>query len=115
MSEDLTNNIQQWVSLDNEIREHQDALKQIRKQRNDITENILTYVDTNGLNHATIKISDGTLRFIETRQSQPLTLRYIEDCLVKCIDNQDSVQKIMQFIKTSREIKTNTDIKRIYK
>jgi len=114
MSQELSSNVQRWVALDNELRSVQENAKQIRDRRNQIGGSILEYVDANGLGNATVKISDGKLRFIESRQPQSLTLRYVEDCLGKCIANHEDVAKIMRVIKESREIRTTPDIKRTY-
>lgn len=105
-------NIKKWVALDNQIRSFTDKTKQLREEKNTMEEGIMTYVETNKLKNATINISDGKLRFVSTKQTAPLTLKYIEDCLGKCINNTGQVTQIMQIIKTSREVKYSEDIKR---
>ena len=106
--------IQEWVSLDNQLRTLNDKVKELRSERNDIGDNIITYVETNELNHAVVKISDGRLRFGVTKQTAPLTLRHVEDCLKKCINDEEKVSAIMKYIKETRYVKENTDIKRTY-
>ena len=106
--------IQSWVSLDNQIRTLSDRMKELRSKRNDIGDNIIAYVETNELNNAVVKISDGKLRFSVTRQTAPLTLKHIEECLRKCINDSDKVSAIMKYIKDTRDIKENSDIKRTY-
>jgi hypothetical protein len=70
------------------------------------------YVETNSLSNATVNISDGKLRFVTAKQTAPLTLKYVEECLLKCIGNQNQVTQIMKIIKDSREVKYTADIKR---
>lgn len=106
--------IQNWVAIDNQIKTLSDRLKELRTERNDIGENIIAYVETNELSNAVIKISDGRLRFGINRQTAPLTLRHVEECLTKCISDSDKVVSIMKYIKETREIKENSDIKRSY-
>tara|TARA_Y100000996_G_scaffold163690_1_gene127190 strand:+ start:147 stop:497 length:351 start_codon:yes stop_codon:yes gene_type:complete len=106
--------IKKWVSLDNHLKSLNNQIKEARIERNDIADNILRYIDTNELNNATVNISDGNLRFINTRQSAPLTLRHVESCLHKCISNEDQVNLIMNCIKETRDIKETSDIKRTY-
>jgi len=114
MSADFTESVKQWVAVDNQIKKHNDGLRKLRAQRDDIQESILEYVDTNSLSNSTVRISDGKLRFSHTKQTAPLTLRYVEDCLHKCINHEQEVKAIMQYIKKSRESKVYPDIKRSY-
>ena len=106
--------IQNWVSLDNQIKTIGDRVKTLRSERNDIGDHIIKYVETNKLNHAVVKISDGKLRFVASRQTAPLTLRHVEECLIKCIIDTEKVSAIMKYIKDTREIRESSDIKRTY-
>lgn len=106
--------IQSWVAIDNQIKTLSDRLKELRSERNDIGENIIAYVETNELSNAVVKISDGRLRFGTSRQTAPLTLRHVEECLNKCISDGEKVGAIMKYIKDTRDIKENSDIKRTY-
>jgi hypothetical protein len=108
----LEENIKKWVSLDNQIKTFTDKTKHLREEKNGLEENILQYIEKNQLKNATINISDGKLRFVSTKQTAPLTLKYIEECLGKCIANSAQVQQIMKVIKESREVKYTEDIKR---
>ena len=114
MDADFTESIKQWVAIDNQIKKHNDRLRELRSQRGDIQETILEYVDTNSLSNSTVRISDGKLKFAQSRQTAPLTLRYVEACLHKCIHDESDVKAIMQYIKKSRETKVYPDIKRSY-
>jgi len=106
------NNIKKWVSLDNQIKSMNDKIKNMRDEKNSTEESILEYIETNNLKNATINISDGKLRFTTTKQTPPLTLKYIEECLSKCIPNEEQVKVVMNVIKESREVKYIPDIKR---
>lgn len=106
------NNIKKWVSLDNQIKSMNDKIKNMRDEKNSTEESILEYIETNNLKNATINISDGKLRFTTTKQTPPLTLKYIEECLLKCISNEEQVKAVMKVIKESREYKYTPDIKR---
>lgn len=107
-------NIQKWVMLDNQIKLLNDKVKELREQKSSTSEIIMQHVETNSLSNATVKISDGKLKFAAARQTPPLTFKYIEDCLSKCIGNTNQVEQIMNFIKESRDIKYIPEIKRTY-
>ena len=106
--------IKSWVSIDNEIRVQNDILKKLRAKRNDTGDSIIQYVETENLHNATIKISDGKLRFMETKQQMPLTLQFVRKCLSDCIERKEEVEKIMEYIKDSRDVKIISNIKRSY-
>ncbi len=106
--------IQTWVTLDNQIKLLNDRARELREQRNEAEESIHNYVETQNLSNATVKISDGKLRFVSSRSTAPLTFRYIEGCLSKCIQNDEQVGLIMKYIKESRDVKYSPDIKRTY-
>ena len=105
-------NIKKWVALDNQLKTVNERVKQMRDEKNTLEEGILGYVETNKLTNATVNISDGKLRFVTAKQTAPLTLKYVEECLLKCIGNQNQVIQIMKIIKESREVKYIADIKR---
>jgi hypothetical protein len=105
-------NIKKWVTLDNQVKSMNEKTKQLRDEKNNLEENIMSYVETNKLSNATVNISGGKLRFVNSKQTAPLTLKYVEDCLSKCIGNQTQVTQIMKIIKDSREVKYTADIKR---
>lgn len=107
-------NIQQWVSIDNQIRTLNDKLKELREKKHGLTENINHHIEETNLTNATIKISDGQLKFIKIKETQPLTFKYLETCLSEIIKNEDQVQKIIEYIKNKREVKSVSDIKRLY-
>jgi hypothetical protein len=104
--------IKSWVALDNQLKTLTERTKQLRDEKNATEETIMSYVETNNLSNATINITNGKLRFVSTKQTPPLTLKYVEECLGKCINNAGQVKQIMQIIKDGREVKYSADIKR---
>ena len=106
--------IQKWVALDNQIRNINERTKQLRDEKNHLEETILQHIETNKLNNAVVNISDGKLKFVNSKQTSPLSLSFVEECLGKCISNKEHVERIMKFIKTSRPAKYVPDIKRTY-
>ena len=105
-------NIKKWVAIDNQLKTLGERTKQLRGEKNTAEETIMSYVETNKLTNATINITNGKLRFVNTKQTTPLTMKYVEECLQKCIGNETQVKQIMTVIKDSREVKYTADIKR---
>ena len=110
----LEENIKHWVRLDDQLKLVNEKAKEIREQKNNFESNILVYVEKNNLENATAKINGGKLKFIENKQTAPLTLKFIEECLSQSINDQAKIKEIMLTIKEQREIKYVKDIKRYF-
>jgi hypothetical protein len=106
-------NIQQWVSIDNQIKLLNDKIAELREKKHKLSENITSYVEENELRNATIQISDGKLRFVTSKVASPLTFKYVEKTLGEVIKNQTQVNQIVEYLKQHRDIKVIPEIKRI--
>jgi len=106
------NQIQQWVSIDNQLKQLNEKVKEMREKRNILEQNITNYASSNNLSNATIKIGDGRLKFTNTRVPEPITFKYLEKTLGEVIKNESQVQLIMEHIKQKRNIKIIPEIKR---
>ena len=106
--------IQKWIELDNKLKKINSEIKTTREMKNDLEASIMETVNNKKLLNTTLSITDGRLRFIETKTSNPLSLTFIEQCLHEIIPNSSQVQHILKYIKEKREIKINPEIKRYY-
>ena len=107
-------NIQQWVQIDNQLKNLTEKVKELRENKNNISEKIYSHIEEKNLNNASIKINDGQLKFIKIKDTQVLTFKYLESCLSEIIKNEDQVKKIIDYIKNKREVKYVPEIKRLY-
>jgi hypothetical protein len=115
MTEKFQKNIQNWVTLDNQIKNLNQEVKLIRNSRNELTNEIFTYAEKNNLENAVIQITDGKLKFQNVKQTSPLTWTLVKDTLTECLNNDDAVDKIIKLMKSKRDTKYSYDIKRTYK
>jgi hypothetical protein len=106
------NEIKQWVQIDNQLKELNERTKILREKRNTLEKNITTYAASNNLSNSTVQISDGRLKFTNTKVPEPLTFKYLEKTLGEVIKNENQVKLIMEHIKQKREIKLVPEIKR---
>ena len=111
---DFTENIRNWVTIDNRIKKYQGEIKKDRAAKNQLTESILEYAENQNMQHAVIEITDGKLKFQNNRITAPLTFHFLEDCLKECISGEEEVKQIIKYIKSKREVKYVPDIKRSY-
>ena len=112
--EEFQQNIKSWVKLDSERNDINDQVKLLRSNKSELQSNIYEFVQQNDLESSTVKISDGKLKFTQTKQTTPLSLGFIETCLMDKIKNEDSVSDIMEYIKSKREPKYTSEIKRYF-
>ncbi len=108
------NKLQQWVSIDNQMKDLNEQLRELRDRKNDLNESITNHVENSNLSNATVQISDGKIRFVKVKDTQPLTFKYLESCLKEIIKNEEQVNKILEYVKNKREVKYVSEIKRIY-
>jgi hypothetical protein len=109
------NQIQQWVQIDNELKQLNEKSKLLREKRNTLENNITNYAFSNNLSNATVQISDGKLKFVTTKVQEPLTFKYLEKTLGEIIKNADHVNLIMEHLKQKRDVKIVPEIKRFSK
>ena len=107
----LETNIRTWVRLDTEIKQLNAQLKALRGEKEVCATDILEYVSCNNLEEATIKLPNGKIQFVDVNTSQPLTYKFICECLYDYHDqDDDKVLEIISFIKSHRTIKTTKQV-----
>jgi hypothetical protein len=109
--EKFSSNIKEWNILDKKIKVLQENLNTLKNQKTIIKENIINYVENNNLNNAVIKVDNNQLRFIKYKQVQPLTFKFLKNCLDDCIEDSSQVDLLIEYIKNQRDIIEYLDIK----
>lgn len=105
--------VKEWVSIDNQIQIYAEKMKELKERRSNISNKIVNIdnFDTQ-LCNKTLQISDGHLKFVNTRVSSSLTFTYVKKSLHNIIKNDKQVDQIIRYLKENREIKTVSEIKR---
>jgi hypothetical protein len=106
--------IQQWILLDNQIKNYNEKIKDLRNKRENIEQKLSQYAISNNLTNSQIKTADGKLKFINTKITAPLTFKYLETSLGEIIKNTEQVQTILNYIKNNRVSKIVPELKRYY-
>lgn len=107
-------NIKQWVMIDNQIKQYSAHVKELRQQKNNLSNNIISHAVDNNMSHNTIQITDGTLKFQNMKVTSPLTFKFITECLNDCIEDEEQVKMLINYIKKKREVKYVPEVKRTY-
>jgi hypothetical protein len=106
--------IQQWITIDNQMKQLTDKMKELRDKKNMLNDTIFNHVENSNLSNTTVNISDGKIKFIKIKDTQQLTFKYLETCLHEIIKNEEQVNKIVEYIKNKRDVKYVPEIKRFY-
>uniref|UniRef100_A0A6C0KVJ6 Uncharacterized protein n=1 Tax=viral metagenome TaxID=1070528 RepID=A0A6C0KVJ6_9ZZZZ len=104
--------VQDWVSIDNQLKILTDKVRDLREKKNAISGSLTKYAETNNLANSAIQISDGKLKFANTKVTEPLTFKYLDKTLSEVIKNESQVRQIMEHIKAKRQVKIIKEIKR---
>ena len=113
----IEDNIKKWVVLDNQHKKLNSQIMKLRDEKNELTKNIITYYDSRNAKYPNINISDGKLSFIEQKQANALSMKFLEQCFEDFFRNYDSdsiKDELIEFIKSKRTHTINTTIRRVY-
>jgi len=113
--QEFVENVQKWVILDKQLKIIHEKTKDIRETKQQLTEEICTYIKNKNMTNTKIEISDGELKMYEKKEYPPLTFTYVEESLAKILSDRSQVDYIIQYLKSNREIKSSVDIRRTYK
>lgn len=106
-------NMHKWIQLDNQIKLLNEKIHNLRETKNNLTQKINSHVQETRLSTSVFQLNDTKIKFYNTKVSQPITFKYLDDCLKRIIKNENQVIQIIEYIKQKREIKTIFEIKRI--
>jgi UDP-galactopyranose mutase len=104
--------IQEWVSLDNRIRVLNEQIHALRTRKQEVGETLNQFAEQNNMVNSSIQITDGKIKFTNTRVAAPLTFKYIEKSLNTIIKNEGQVSQIIEYLKVHRDAKLVPEIKR---
>ena len=105
-------NVQKWSLYDRQLKLIAEKTKVIRDAKQNVSKQIIEYMENNRLIHNKIELPDGELKIVEKKDYSPLTFSYIEESLAKIIPEKAHVDYIIDYLKTNREIKVTQEIKR---
>ena len=92
----------QFLQIDNRIRELNEQLRNLREKRNLLE----SYIIKNNVKHAQCKV-------IETKHAEPITFRYLEKSLGEIIPDKQQLQKVIEHVKQRRQITITKEVKRL--
>tara|TARA_X000000950_G_C13788168_1_gene608183 strand:+ start:112 stop:450 length:339 start_codon:yes stop_codon:yes gene_type:complete len=111
MNETLIENVKEWITLDNGIKEMQKKMKEYRKKKKELTQSLVEVMKNNEID--CFDIQDGQLQYTRTKTKAPLSKKHLLNSLMKYFENnKEVVEKLGTYILDSREEKIRENIKR---
>lgn len=108
----LESSIQQWVTIDDQIKSLNEKLSLLREQKKKTMMNITNYNKQHDIINNPIKLKNNILKVVNVKNQEPLTFKYLEKSLSDIIENKDNVEQIINHLKENRQYKYSTEIKR---
>lgn len=111
---ELAEKVRRWTTLDTMLKRIGEKTKEMRAEKQGLTEAICDVMQTNNLQRKKIAIQDGEIRMTEKNEYTALSYGYLEECLGEIIEDESQVEYIIQYLKDHRETKTSYDLRRTY-
>jgi hypothetical protein len=119
----IEDKIKRWVMLDNQVKQLISQLQLLKDEKEELTNHLIEHFDNVNKKYPIINISDGKLNFIQVKQPNGLSYKFLEQCFVEYFNknaNANSanananVKSLLDFIKSNRTYNINKTIKRVY-
>ena len=118
----IEDKIKKWVVLDNQVKQLHTQMQVLKDEKDELTNSLIDYFDNANKKYPTINISDGRLNFVQVKQPNALSYKFLEQCLsdyfktndTKYNSEESNIKLILEFIKSKRTYMLNKTIKRIY-
>lgn len=106
--------IKKWVVLDNQIKQLLSQIQLLKDEKNDLTNNLIEHFDIANKKYPIINISGGKLSFIQVKQPNALSYKFLEQCFSDYFKNNTNSKLLLDYIKLNRTYSINKTIKRVY-
>lgn len=108
--DELINKIKEWINLDNEIKEKEKSIKQLKIEKTKITNLLIQTMKTNEID--CVNIQDGALLFKKQTVKQTINKKLLQNCLTEYLKDTEKANEISDFILGKRGEKVMETIKR---
>jgi hypothetical protein len=109
--EQLVQQIKGWMANDNEMRDLQSRLKELKEKRKGFSDNLVEIMRKNEID--CFDVNDGKLIYTKTKVKAPLNKNTLVTSLMKYFkDDDDQAKELSTFLLESREEKVKESIRR---
>jgi len=108
---ELVNNIKEWVQIDIEMKKYQKLIREMRRRKNDLTNDLLDTMKQNDID--VVDIKDGKLIYSQYKVKAPLTKKHLVTSLGQLFQNEpEKIELVTNHILDTREVKIKENIRR---
>ena len=104
--------VKKWLDLDNEIRTLDNALKERKKNRKEIQQQIMNFMGEYNIKN--MNTDDGKLTYNESKTKKPLNINYIKSSLTNYFNNSEDGEKVTEYLLNKREVSKRVYLKRTF-
>mgnify|MGYP006200232133 FL=1 len=114
ISQTFINDIKQWVTLDDQLKQTSKLVKQIKKKKNEVGLEIQGYMEQNEIQDKDINLSDGKIKYYVSKRTCGMSKKYIENSLMLYYNGDlTKAREVTNYIYANRESKEATTLKRV--
>jgi hypothetical protein len=109
-----------WVKYDEKIKEHTEAVKKLRVERDKLGESLITEIEKNDQiekdNLPTYNITElnTSLSFQNTKTYENYTNKFYTDCFTEFLGSEEKAKELLEFMKKKRKVESKITLKRGY-
>ena len=107
---EFKNDIKIWLKMDDDIKTLQNALREIKKRKEEMTPKILNFMQNNDLKH--LETKEGKLQYSKSYTTKPLNKKLIINRLGDYFKDFDKGNNVATFILENREKEEKIRLKR---
>ena len=93
-NDELIDNIKEWIQLDNDMKEYQKLLREMRKRKNDLTNNLVDTMKNNDID--VFDINNGKLIYSQYKVKAPLSKKHIISSLGTLFANVTPIKNAVE-------------------
>lgn len=107
----LIQNVKDWISIEKEIKERQNEIKEYKRRKNELTKSLVDIMKTNDID--CFDITGGKIVYTQTKVKSAINQKYLLASLNKYFENIPNIdiEDIGKFILENREVKISESIK----
>ena len=110
---DFKENVKEWITLDDDIKTLNNALKERKKKKQELTPKVLDFMNEYEVHD--VKTTDGQLKFSKSLTSKPLNKKYLISRLGDFFKDYNKGEKAVEFLYENRDKEEKLRLKRIIK
>lgn len=108
---DFKKNVKEWLLIDDDIMKLQNAIKERRVKKNELTPKIMDFMNNYQIND--LNTQNGKLKFTKTQHTKPLNKQFLMAKIADYFKDMNKGEKITNFILENRDKEERMNLRRV--